>query len=142
MWVFLTLFIRFMRSWTDAHGQFKLVSLGNDITNAVALGMVKKAMRFSVLCNKKFDMGQIGSMMQVDCFRVAFLPRMFNMVIFTFWISIVGIVFMGLLVSYAFLSGFAVMILIILFNTWLSRFIVGYQRSMAVCTDQRMKLTT
>lgn len=49
--------VRFFRSFFEAHCGYQFVSLGADIGNSMALGMVNKAMNFSVLCNKKFKMG-------------------------------------------------------------------------------------
>jgi hypothetical protein len=36
---------------------YKLTQLGADVGNTMALGMVKKSLKYSVLCNKKFKMG-------------------------------------------------------------------------------------
>jgi hypothetical protein len=49
--------VRFFRSFFEAHCGYQFVSFGADIGNSMALGMVNKALSFSVLCNKKFKMG-------------------------------------------------------------------------------------
>ncbi len=49
--------VRFFRSFFDAHGNYSLSMLGSDISNSLALGMVKKSLNYSVLCNKNFKMG-------------------------------------------------------------------------------------
>jgi hypothetical protein len=50
-------FVRFCRSFFDAHAIFTLSLLGTEISNSVSIGMVNKAMRYSVLNNKQFKMG-------------------------------------------------------------------------------------
>ena len=56
-WLCLTPLVRFLRSFFDAHGSYAMAVLGSDIANCISLGMVKKALNYSVLCNKKFKMG-------------------------------------------------------------------------------------
>jgi hypothetical protein len=46
-----------MRSFFDGHAGYSLTVLGADIGNTMALGMVKKSLSYSVLCNKNFKMG-------------------------------------------------------------------------------------
>lgn len=53
----IVVLVRFLRSFFDAHCGYSLLSLGSDISNSMALGMVNKSLSFSVLCNKKFKMG-------------------------------------------------------------------------------------
>jgi hypothetical protein len=57
MFLGIVVAVRFFRSFFDAHCGYQFVSLGADIGNSMALGMVNKALSFSVLCNKKFKMG-------------------------------------------------------------------------------------
>jgi hypothetical protein len=85
-------------------------------------------MKYSVLCNKTFKLGEISSLMQVDCFRLSLLPRSFNAVIDICFCLIFGIVFMGLVVSYSFLAGFAVLLVISIFNILISRFTAKNQQ--------------
>mgnify|MGYP000875095619 CR=1 FL=1 len=49
--------VRFFRSFFDAHCGYTFLLIGSDLSNSLALGMVNKALSFSVLCNKKFKMG-------------------------------------------------------------------------------------
>lgn len=53
----IVVLVRFLRSFFEAHCNYTFLLLGSDIGNSMALGMVNKAMNFSVLCNKKFKMG-------------------------------------------------------------------------------------
>jgi hypothetical protein len=53
----IVVMVRFFRSFFDAHCGYSFLLLGSDISNSMALGMVNKALSFSVLCNKKFKMG-------------------------------------------------------------------------------------
>jgi hypothetical protein len=57
MFLGIVVAVRFFRSFFDAQCGYQFVSLGADIGNSMALGMVNKALSFSVLCNKKFKMG-------------------------------------------------------------------------------------
>ena len=57
MFLGIVVAVRFFRSFFEAHCGYQFVSLGADIGNSMALGMVNKALSFSVLCNKKFKMG-------------------------------------------------------------------------------------
>lgn len=102
--------------------------LGNDISNSVAIGMVNKSMNYSVLCNKKFKMGEISSLMQVDCFRLAMLPKNFNAIIFISYVLIFAIVFMGVLVGPAFLAGFGVLFIASAVNMIISRYTAKYTK--------------
>jgi ABC-type bacteriocin/lantibiotic exporter with double-glycine peptidase domain len=135
-------FVRFCRSFFDSHAIFNLNLLGTEISNSVSIGMVDKAMRYSVLCNKQFKMGEISSLMQVDCFRLAMLPKNFNAIIFISYCLVFGIVFMALIVQYAFAAGFGVLIIISIINMIISRYTARYQKELANATDDRMKITT
>lgn len=57
MWLIIVPLVRFLRSFFEGHGNYKLTQLGNDLGNTLALSMVKKCLKYSVLCNKKFKMG-------------------------------------------------------------------------------------
>lgn len=57
MWLAIVSFVRFLRSFFDGHAAYRLTALGSDVGNTMALGMVKKSLKYSVLCNKKFKMG-------------------------------------------------------------------------------------
>jgi hypothetical protein len=57
MWLSIVALVRFMRSFFDGHAGYSLTVLGADIGNTMALGMVKKSLSYSVLCNKNFKMG-------------------------------------------------------------------------------------
>lgn len=134
-------FVRFCRSFFDAHAIFLLNLLGTEISNSVSIGMVSKAMRFSTLCNKQFKMGQISSLMQVDCFRLSLLPKNFNSIIFITYCLIFSIVFMALVVGLSFLAGFGVLFIVSVINLLISRVTGRYQREIAKATDNRMKIT-
>jgi hypothetical protein len=57
MWLCIVSVVRFFRTFFDGHAGYKLTSLGADVGNALTLGMVKKSLKYSVLCNKNFKMG-------------------------------------------------------------------------------------
>jgi len=57
MWLSIVAFVRFLRSFFDGHAGYTLTVLGADVGNTMALGMVKKSLSYSVLCNKNFKMG-------------------------------------------------------------------------------------
>jgi len=57
MWLAVVSLVRFLRSFFDGHAAYRLTALGSDVGNTMALGMVKKSLKYSVLCNKKFKMG-------------------------------------------------------------------------------------
>jgi ATP-binding cassette, subfamily C (CFTR/MRP), member 1 len=79
--------------------------------------------------------------MQVDCFRLSLLPKNFNSIIFISYCLIFSIVFMALLVGYAFLAGFGVLFIISVINMLISRVTGRYQKEFAKATDNRMKIT-
>jgi ABC-type bacteriocin/lantibiotic exporter with double-glycine peptidase domain len=140
--LFITPFCRFLRSFFDAHGIFNLSMLGTDISNSIAIGMVNKSMNYSILCNKKFKMGEISSLMQVDCFRMSLFPKSFNSIIFISYVLIFAIVFMAVLVGPAFLAGFGVLFVASAINMVISRYTAQYGKEVAQATDNRMKITT
>ena len=133
--------IRFCRSFFDAHAIFSLNLIGTEISNSVSIGMVNKAMKYSVLCNKQFKMGEISSLMQVDCFRLSLLPKNFNAILFICYCLAFSIVFMALTVGAAFLAGFGILLLMSIINLLISRTTGRYQREIAKATDNRMKIT-
>lgn len=135
-------FVRFLRSFSDAHGTFQLNLLGTEISNSVSIGMVSKAMRFSVLCNKQFKMGEIANLLQVDCFRLSLLPKNLNTVIFVSYCLLFSMVFMGIIVGFAFMAGFAVILIVSILNIVISRFTARYQKEFTQATDERMKITS
>jgi ATP-binding cassette subfamily C (CFTR/MRP) protein 2 len=140
-WLLITPLCRFLRSFFDAHGTYQLGVLGTDISNCIALGMVNKSLKYSTLCNKKFKMGEISSLMQVDCFRLSLYPKSINGVIFVSYVLIFSIVFMAVLVHYAFLAGFAVLFVAMAVNMVISKYTSAYQKEIAMATDNRMKIT-
>lgn len=127
-WILITPLIRYLRSFFDAHSTFNLTLLGSDVANSIALGMVKKSLSYSVLCNKRFKMGEISNLMQVDCFRMSLFPKNFSAVIYITYVLIFGIVFMALLVGPAFLAGVGVILLASTINMLVSRFTSRYQK--------------
>lgn len=141
MFLGIVVAVRFFRSFFEAHCGYQFVSLGADIGNSMALGMVNKAMSFSVLCNKKFKMGELANLLQVDCFKLAQYPRHLSSVIFLIYQIGLAVIFMGLLVKASFLSAFAVIIVVGLFNLVITRFVSRYQKNLANGTDGRMKMT-
>lgn len=119
---------RFLRTFFDTHGLYRLGVLGTDISNCLALGMVNKSLRYSTLCNKRFKMGEISNLMQVDCFRLSMYPKSFNGVIFVSYVLMFSIALMAVLVHYSFLAGFGVLFLASAANMIISRSTAAYQK--------------
>lgn len=128
MFLLVTPLCRFLRTFFDTHGLYRLGLLGNDISNCLALGMVTKSLKYSTLCNKKFKMGEISNLMQVDCFRLSLYPKSFNGVIFVSYALIFSIVIMAVLVHFSFLAGFAVLFIASAINMIISRSTAAYQK--------------
>lgn len=141
-WLLITPLIRYLRSFSDAHASYRLTVLGSDIANSVALGMTNKSLKYSVLCNKKFKMGEISSLLQVDCFRLGMFPKHFSAVIYIIYVISFGIAFMAVLVGPAFLSGVGVILIASIVNMIIGRFTSRYQKQIADKTDERMKVTS
>ncbi len=141
MWLGIVSLVRFFRSFFDGHANFGLTVLGTDVGNTMALGMVKKSLRYSVLCNKNFKMGELGNLLQIDCFKIAFFPKNFSSVIFIIYVLIVSIAFMSYLVQASFLAGFGVILIASLLNLLISRVTAKYAIEIAQATDNRMKET-
>ena len=118
-----------------------MVVLGLNIGNTMALSMVKKSLKYSVLCNKKFKMGELANLLQVDCFRLAQFPKNMSQVLNIVYVLIFGICFMAYLVQASFLAGFAVIFIASLLNMIISRKVAVYQKGIADSTDNRMKAT-
>jgi hypothetical protein len=133
--------IRFLRSFFDAHANYQLAILGSDISNCLALGMVKKSLNYSVLCNKNFKMGELANLIQVDCFRMTLFPKNLSNVIFIIYTLIFSITFMAFLVGVSFLTGVAIIIVISIVNMLISRIGSKYQINLSNETDNRMKET-
>lgn len=137
----IVVLVRFFRSFFDAHCGYSFLLLGSDIANSLSLGMVNKALSFSVLCNKKFKMGELANLMQVDCARLLLFPKNFSAVIFFLYSIVFAIVFMSLIIGPAFLAGFAVTLVAGLINVFISRFTARFQANLATETDNRMKIS-
>lgn len=137
----IVVLVRFFRSFFEAHCGYTFLLLGSDIGNSLSLGMVNKAMNFSVLCNKKFKMGELANLLQVDCAKLSLFPKNFSSVIFFMYQIVYAIVFMSLITGPAFLAGFGVTFLAGIFNVFMSRFTARYQINLARETDNRMKMT-
>jgi hypothetical protein len=137
----IVVMVRFFRSFFEAHCGYTFLLLGSDISNSMALGMVNKALSFSVLCNKKFKMGELANLLQVDCARLLLFPKNFSSVIFFMYQIVFAIVFMSLIIGPSFLAGFAVTLCAGLFNVFASRYTAKYQRNLAIETDNRMKMS-
>ncbi len=141
MWLAIVSLVRFLRSFFDGHASYKLTQLGSDVGNTMALGMVKKSLKYSVLCNKKFKMGELANLLQVDCFRLGQFPKNLSSVINIVYVLIFSICFMGFLVQASFLAGFGVILIASAINMLVSRKNAVYQKNIAVGTDERMKST-
>lgn len=141
MFLGIVVAVRFFRSFFEAHCGYQFVTLGADVGNSMALGMVNKSLNFSVLCNKKFKMGELANLLQVDCFKLAQYPKHLSSVIFLIYQIALGLVFMGILVHASFLSAFAVIIVVGLFNIVITKYVAGYQKNLSLGTDGRMKMT-
>lgn len=141
MWLVIVCLVRFFRCFFDGHAGYLLTNLGADIGNTMTLAMVKKSLKYSVLCNKKFKMGELANLLQVDCFRLGQFPKNFSSVINIIYVLIFSLVFMGFLVQASFLSGFGVILIACVINMLVSRKNVVYQKSIANSTDDRMKST-
>lgn len=141
MWLIIVALVRFLRSFCDGHAGYRLTVLGADIGNTLALGMVKKSLKYSVLCNKKFKMGELANLLQVDCFRLGQFPKNMSSVLNILYVLTFGVIFMAFLVGAAFLAGFGVIILASGLNLLVSRKNAAYQKNIANATDDRMKAT-
>ena len=141
MWLAIVALVRFFRAFFDGHAGYIFTVLGADVGNTLALGMVKKSLNYSVLCNKNFKMGELASLLQVDCFRLALFPKNMSSVIYIIIVILFGVGFMGFLVGVSFLAGFGVIILASLVNMIISRFTARYQIEISNETDNRMKET-
>lgn len=139
MWLIIVSLVRFFRSFFEGHAGYRLILLGLNIGNTMALSMVKKSLKYSVLCNKKFKMGELANLLQVDCFRLAQFPKNMSTVICIIYVIIFGVAFMGFLVQASFLAGFGVIILASIINMIVSRWTAAYQKGIAESTDNRMK---
>lgn len=141
MWLCIVTLVRFLRSFFDGHANYKLTQLGADLGNSMALGMVKKSLKYSVLCNKKFKMGELANLLQVDCFRLGQFPKNLSSVINIIYVLLFSVCFMGFLVQASFLAGFGVIIIASAINMLVSRKNAVYQKDIANATDNRMKST-
>jgi hypothetical protein len=95
---FLFLAIVVMVPFFHAHCGYTFLLLGPDISNSMALEMVNKAQSFSVLCNKKFNMGELANLLQVDCARLLLFPKNFSSVIFFMYQIVFAVVFISLII--------------------------------------------
>jgi len=127
--------VRFTKTFFDGHGIFNDNLIGTEISNSITIGMVNKAMKYSVLCNKTFKLGEISSLVQVDCFRLSILPRNLNAVILICFVLLFSIIFMAILVTYSFLAGFAVLFIISFVNGIISKFTTKNHQEFAKATD-------
>jgi len=127
--------VRFTKALFDGHGIFNDNLIGTEISNSITIGMVNKAMKYSVLCNKTFKLGEISSLVQVDCFRLSILPRNLNAVILICFVLLFSIIFMAILVTYSFLAGFAVLFIISFVNGIISKFTTKNHQDFAKATD-------
>lgn len=141
MWLIIVSLVRFFRTFFEGHAGYTLTVLGSDIGNTMALAMVKKSLKYSVLCNKKFKMGELANLLQVDCFRLSMFPKNLSSVITIIYVLIFSMIYLGFLVQASFLAGFGVILLAGIINMIISRKNAGYQKGIADGTDDRMKAT-
>lgn len=94
----------------------------------MALGMVKKTMKYSVLCNKKFTMGELANLLQVDCFRMSMFPKNFSSVIIILYVLIFSMTYLAIVIGPSFLVGFGVIMVTSLINMLISKKNSVYQK--------------
>lgn len=141
MWLIIVSLVRFFRTFFEGHSGYRLTVLGADMGNTMALAMVKKSLKYSTLCNKKFKMGELANLLQVDCFRMGLFPKNLSSVFTIVYVLIFSMIYMGIIVGPSFLAGFGVILLAGIINMIISRRNAGYQKNIADSTDNRMKAT-
>lgn len=141
LYLIIIVSVRFFRSFFYAHASFAFTQLGQNVSSALTLGIVDKSMRFSILCNKKFKIGELVNILQVDAMRLNTFPRHFSALIMLPYQIVYGVALMIWTIQYSFLGGFAVIIVATLINSFISKFTAKYQKEAMDGTDSRMKGT-
>jgi ATP-binding cassette subfamily C (CFTR/MRP) protein 1 len=100
-----------------------------------------KALRFSVLNNKKFSVGQLINVMQVDANKFNNLADYVAGVLFLPIRLVIGIFLMYSLVGMHFMSGLGVMILVCIINYFQGKALGRNSRKIMEASDERMKAT-
>jgi ABC-type multidrug transport system fused ATPase/permease subunit len=141
VYLLLMVAVRFFRAFFYAHASFAFMKLGMAMSNSLTLGIVEKSMRFSSLCNKRFKMGELVNILQVDAMRLTGYPRHLSAMIMLPYQLVYGIILMIWTIQYSFLGGFGVIVLATLVNSVISKFTGRYQKAGMTATDNRMKGT-
>jgi ABC-type multidrug transport system fused ATPase/permease subunit len=103
--------------------------------------MTNKALRYSILCNKKYGMGELVNFLEADCLKLSTYPKNLSAIFSTSYFLIFAIVFMAVLVGVSFLAGLGVMIVASVINSCFTGRTRIIQSDLAKATDSRMRLT-
>jgi ABC-type multidrug transport system fused ATPase/permease subunit len=111
------------------------------MTNGLNVLIYSKGLRFSTLNNKKFSMGQLINIMQVDSGKLYYMTDYVAGVLFLPLRLLIGIVLMYTLVGVHFASGLGVMVMLGFLNYRQGKSFSKYQRNIVKAADERMKIT-
>lgn len=113
--LFLATFVtQIIRVVASSHMYFHFAVLGYNLANGLSLSVYSKSLRYPALSEKKFEISEIINYSQVDAERMTYMGYQLGTILFTPIEITVGVVLMYNLVGVAFLSGFAIMLIVML----------------------------
>ena len=98
-----------------------------------------KSLRFSLKNSKKYSIGQLINFMQVDSQKFRDLPFHLGGVIFLPLQLILAIVLMYRVIGISFSAGLGMILLSIIWNLVISKFLADNQKKLMIEKDKRMK---
>lgn len=98
-----------------------------------------KSLRFSLKNSKKYNIGQLINFMQVDSQKLRDLPFYLGGVIFLPLQLSLAIVLMYQVIGISFSAGLAMILMSIIWNLVISKFLSNSQKQLMKAKDKRMK---
>lgn len=114
--------------------------LGFNLSNTLSLLVYNKALKYPLITEKKFAVGEIINYSQVDAQRMTYMGFQMVALLFTPFQILIGLYLLYLYIGYSFLVGTAVMLVLMLFTLVFSKIASRQNDKLLKAKDVRMKL--
>ena len=104
------------------------------------MALYKKALKYSLVNSKTYNIGELVNYMQVDAQKLKDLPIYVGGIIFLPLQLVIAIFIMYEVIGLSFLAGFGAIILTFIFNLFISKYFTNFQKNLLLAKDDRMKL--
>ena len=133
--------VTFFRTVSENQLYYNFGVFGYNLSNSLSLLIYSKALRYPVLCEKKFTTSEIINYSQVDAGRTAGIGYNMTMLLFTPLQLVVGILLMYSFIGISFLSGIGVIGVTMICTFFIRKLASRFNDKLLKAKDKRLKIT-